>query len=132
MGVTNLIDLDIVSGIILLAIGISIIGSQVAAYLNRSRLRNAVKYEFEANPNATVEQISANTGITTKDVQAIILDLKADGELRGKFSSKTGEMKPIPIAEKTPTGEQAKFCPSCGTKVKAGGIFCVFCGAKVE
>ena len=126
-------------GFIFIGIGIAIISGQIYALTNRSSLRNIVKYEFEANPNASIEDISANTGITVKDVRAIILDLKARGELRGKFSSKTGEMKYTQITKtnqpiEKPVQEEKKgqYCPNCGTHVKKGeSIYCSYCGAKL-
>ncbi|GAH25586.1 unnamed protein product, partial [marine sediment metagenome] len=59
---------------------------------------------YEEHPEATIQEISQNTGITIKDVQAIVLDLKADGLLRGKFSSTTGQLKHAEVIKK-PQGE---------------------------
>ena len=116
-------------GIILIGIGVAISLGLIRAVVNKSKLRNAVKYEFESNPNATVEEISKSTGISKKDVQAIILDLKMSGELRGKFSSKTGQLKTV-SAETTGT---AKFCPSCGAHIeKETAQFCNYCGAELK
>ena len=121
-------------GLVWLGIAASILISQYAAYANRSKLRNAVLYEYEASPNATIEEISASTGISFKDVQAIVLDLKARGLLRGKFSSATGQMTHVEvktgtIQEKTPDG--VKYCPNCGTaKAKDSAVFCSYCGTK--
>ena len=79
--------------------------------------------------------IAANTGISNKDVRAIVLDLKARGELRGKFSTKTGEAKhvEIPVTNQVPSEEKGKYCASCGTPVKREGnaVFCAYCGAKL-
>ena len=117
----------------MLAIGLSIIGGNVAAVANRGRLRRTVKYEFESNPNASVDTISQSTGITKKDVQAIILDLKMRGDLRGNFSSKTGELKVIPVESPTPEKAKATFCPHCGTAVKKGEAkYCAVCGAGLD
>ena len=69
-------------GFIWLAIGIGIISSQIYALANRSKLRNIVKHEFTAKPNVSIEEIVANTGITIKDVRAIILDLGKRGVTR--------------------------------------------------
>jgi hypothetical protein len=116
-------------GIILIGIGIAISLGLIRALVNKKKLRNAVLYEFESNPNATIEEISKSTGISKKDVQAIILDLKMSGELRGKFSSKTGQLKAI-SAEKT---EKSKFCKSCGAHIeKDGAQFCNYCGAEIK
>jgi hypothetical protein len=113
-------------GLIFIGIGIAISLGLIRAIVNRKKLRNAVKYEFESNPNATIEEISKSTGISKKDVQAIILDLKMSGELRGKFSSKTGQLK----AE---TETKRGFCPSCGAQIeKEGAQFCNYCGADIK
>lgn len=121
-------------GWIWIAIGVSILISQIAAWANRSKLRNAVLYEYEEHPEATIEEISQSTGITIKDVQAIVLDLKADGLLRGKFSSATGQMTHAEIikkSEETLTEDNVKYCPNCGTaKVKESAVFCSYCGTK--
>ena len=132
--------------LIFLIIGISILASQFAALINRSKLRKVVKQEFFNNPNASVEEIAANTGISIKDIRAIILDLKASGELKGRFSSSTGQMKytkvqmkgtpqPIPDQGITPPPEpkKANYCPNCGTPVnKEDAIYCQYCGAKLN
>jgi hypothetical protein len=102
---------------------------------NKSKLRNAVLYEYEEHPEGTIEQISQSTGITIRDVQAIVLDLKAKGLLRGKFSSTTGQLKHAEIIKK-PEGEVSEgkvvYCPNCGTaKVKESAIFCSYCGTKL-
>jgi len=113
-------------GIIFIGIGIAISLGLIRAIVNRKKLRNTVKYEFESNPNATIEDISNSTGISKKDVQAIILDLKMSGELRGKFSTKTGQLKLESI-------EKQKFCPSCGAHIeKEGAKFCNYCGAEIK
>ena len=124
-------------GFIALGIGASILLGQIYALTNRSKLRNVVKHEISQNPNATVEDIVSNTSISHKDVKDIILDLKASGELTGKFSTKTGALKYTTVAGTTPTQEKVpeekgKFCPSCGTTVsKDTAAFCAFCGSKL-
>ena len=116
-------------GIILIGIGAAISLGLIRAIVNKKKLRNAVKYEFESNPNTTVEEISKSTGISKKDVQAIILDLKMSGELRGKFSSKTGQLKKVPAE----TAGKVKFCPSCGAQIeKEAAQFCNYCGAELK
>jgi hypothetical protein len=114
-------------GLFWYGIAAAILIGQFAAMFNKSKLRNAVLYEYEDHPEATIEQISQNTGITVKDVQAIILDLKANGSLRGKFSSTTGQMTHSDVTE----GKVA-YCPNCGTaKVKESAVFCSYCGTKI-
>ncbi|TXT65790.1 MAG: hypothetical protein BAJALOKI3v1_70093 [Promethearchaeota archaeon] len=135
-------------GIILLVIGLSIIGGQFANLFNRSKLRKVVKQEFLQNPNASVDEISKNTGISVKDVRAIILDLKASGELRGRFSSSTGQMKYTEVQQKgmpqsipnqsstkqTPSEEpKTNYCPNCGTPItKEDAAYCQYCGARLH
>ncbi|MHA2282807.1 MAG: zinc ribbon domain-containing protein [Promethearchaeota archaeon] len=120
-------------GFISTGIGIAILIGQVFALTNRSKLRNVVLSEFQENPEASVEDVSKSTGITKKDIHAIVLDLKASGQLRAKFNSETGQMKHLLPAEKEATaGEQAKFCSNCGTpKTKESAQFCAYCGAKI-
>ena len=122
-------------GLFWYGIAAAILIGQFAAMFNKSKLRNAVLYEYEDHPEATIEQISQNTGITVKDVQAIILDLKANGSLRGKFSSTTGQMTHGEVMKKS-QGEVSEgkvaYCPNCGTaKVKESAVFCSYCGSKI-
>lgn len=122
-------------GLVWYAIAAAIIIGQLAAWANRSKLRKTVLYEYEEHPEATINQISQNTSITLKDVQAIVLDLKADGLLRGKFSSTTGQMVHADVIKKS-EGEvsvgKVAYCPNCGTaKVKESAVFCSYCGTKL-
>jgi len=122
-------------GFFWILIGLSIMSNQIYKLTNRSKLRNVVKQEFEQNPNISIELIAGNTGITVKDARAIVLDLKARGELRGKFSTKTGEAKHVEITSpnQAPSEETGKYCANCGTPVKREGIaeYCAYCGAKL-
>ena len=117
-----------------IAIGVAIIAGQIARWTSRSKLRNAVLYEYEEHPNATIEEIRINTGLSLKDVQAVVLDLKASGLLRGKFSSTTGEMTNVEVIKSTETANMqptVKYCPNCGTaKSKDEAVFCSYCGTK--
>jgi len=121
-------------GIVWLGIALAIIIGQIAIWVNRSKLRNAVLYEYADHPTATIEEISRKTGISLRDVQSIVLDLKSKGLIRGKFSSSTGEMTHAEVV----TGEQSelseekvRYCPTCGTaKVKDAAVFCSYCGTK--
>jgi len=120
-------------GFISIGIGIAILVGQIFAVTNKSKLRNVVLGEFKANPEATIEDVSKITGITEKDVQAIILDLKASGQLQAKFSSKTGQIKHLTTAEgEVVAEEKAKYCHNCGTPIKKDvAQFCAYCGAKI-
>ena len=122
-------------GIMWLVIGVAILGGQVAAWANRSKLRNAVLYEYEEHPEASIEEIGKNTGISARDIRAIVLDLKASGLLRGKFSSTTGQMTHGEVITKTQTEtpeSKITYCPNCGTaKAKESAVFCSYCGSKL-
>jgi hypothetical protein len=134
-------------GFLWIGIGAAIATSQIAALANRGKLRNVVAHEFKINPNVSIEEISANTGISVKDIRAIILDLKGAGRLRGNFSPATGEAKhmevvkpeilPEPVPDQAPkqvpeTHEKGQFCPNCGTPVsRDSAIFCAYCGSKL-
>ncbi|MFX0036699.1 MAG: zinc ribbon domain-containing protein [Candidatus Hermodarchaeota archaeon] len=134
-GITSFIPWDEWSwwGFISTGIGLAILISQIFAITNRSKLRNVVLGEMQANPEATIEDIVRSTGITGKDVNAIILDLKASGQLRAKFNSATGQIKHLSIPEKeVVVGNVAKFCANCGTPIsKEAAQFCAYCGAKI-
>ena len=120
-------------GFISTGIGIAILVGQIFAITNRSKLRNVVLSEFEVNPEATVDDISTSTGISRKDIQAIILDLKASGQLRGKFNTTTGQIKHLSLPKTEGViEERAKYCPNCGTPItKDAAQFCSYCGANI-
>ena len=114
-------------------IGAAILSSQIVAIANRSKLRRVVLQEFQTNSDASIEDISRSTGISRKDVQSIILDLKASGQLIGKFSTKTGQIKHVSIQnEPANVEERSKYCYNCGTPIsKESAQFCAYCGAKI-
>ena len=120
-------------GFISIGIGIAILVSQIFAITNRSKLRNIILSEFQVNPEATVDDISTSTGISRKDIHAIILDLKASGQLRGKFNTTTGQIKHLSIPKtQEVVEERAKYCPNCGTPItKDAAQFCSYCGASI-
>ena len=120
-------------GFVSTGIGIAILSGQIFAIANRSKLRSVVLAEFQANPQTTVDEVSRSTGITRKDINAIILDLKASGQLRAKFSSTTGQMKHMSTPEKEAVSEdRAKYCSNCGTPItKDSAQFCAYCGAQI-
>jgi len=116
-----------------IGIGSAILVSQIAAITNRSKLKNVVSHEFEHNPNISVEEISNNTGISVRDIRAIILDLKSSGRLRGQFSTQTGDAKSMQVEkeEEHIIQEHSKFCPNCGTPInKDEAVYCAYCGSK--
>jgi hypothetical protein len=125
-----------------IGIGSAILVSQIAALANRSKLKNVVLHEFEQNPNISVEEISNNTGVSVRDIRAIILDLKGTGRLKGRFSPQTGDAEEMQVSKlkqdpmiKKQVGEteQGKFCPFCGTPIKRSeATFCAFCGSKLK
>ncbi len=120
-------------GFISTGIGVAILVGQIFAITNRSKLRNIVLSEFQVNPEATIDDISKSTGITPKDIHAIILDLKASGQLRGNFNTTTGQLKHLSLPTKEEISEErAKYCPNCGTPIsKDAAQFCSYCGAQI-
>lgn len=120
-------------GFISTGIGIAILLSQIFAIANRSKLRNVVLAEFQENPEASVENVSKSTGISRKDIQAIVLDLKASGQLRAKFNSETGQVKHlVKEGEEVTTKERPKFCSNCGTPItKESAQYCAYCGGQL-
>ena len=97
-GITSFIPYDPVNswwGLFPLVCGIIFLTGGIVALSKRGKLKRMVLYEFASNPDTTIEEVAQKTGITRKDVRAIVLDLKASGELRGKFSSTTGQIKHI-------------------------------------
>ena len=129
--------------LIQILIGLSILVGQIRAFTNRPKLRNIVLNEFTRNPNISSEEISRNTGISRKDIKAIILDLKGSGHLRGTFSQTTGKMQSVEITRQ-PAKEVKeivvaasviqRFCKECGTEIDKSdeAQFCPYCGSKIE
>ncbi len=134
-GISSFIPWDYWSwwGFISTGIGVAILVGQIFAIINRSKLRNVVLSEFQVTPEATIEDIRQSTGITPKDIQAIILDLKASGQLRGNFNTTTGQIKHLSLSTKEEVSEErAKYCPNCGTPIsKDTAQFCSYCGAQI-
>ena len=128
--------------IIQILIGLSILVGQFSAFTNKPKLRNVVLSEFTQNPNISIDEISRNTGISFKDIKAIIMDLKGSGKLRGTFSSTTGRMQSAEIQKKPEKeakeieiiSEDHRFCKECGTEVDKNddAQFCPYCGSKIE
>jgi len=132
-GISSLIEKVWWWGFIAIGIGAAILSSQIVAINNRSKLRRVVLQEFQTNPDASIEDVSMRTGISRKDVQSIVLDLKASGQLIGKFSTKTGQIKHV-LIQKEPVSseERGKYCYNCGTPLsKESAQYCAYCGAKI-
>ena len=88
--------------------------------------------EFQTSPDVSIGDVSMSTGISRKDVQAIILDLKASGKFVGKFSTKTGQIKHVSVqTEPASSEEKSGYCHNCGTSIgKESDQYCAYCGAK--
>ena len=89
-------------GFIWLGIGSVILFSQIGSIYNKGKLRKIVLQEFELKPDVSLEEISRSTGISLKDVKAIVLDLKMRGVLKGPFNTETGRLEAVPLATTTP------------------------------
>ncbi len=122
--------------------GIIILVGQIIAFRNKGKLQNIVLNVINRNPNITVEEISTSSGITLKDVRAIILDLKTSGRLRGTFSQTTGKIQSMEITNlsgkkiekiETISNGNQRFCIECGTEIDTteDAQFCAYCGSKI-
>ncbi|WP_457558403.1 zinc ribbon domain-containing protein [Candidatus Harpocratesius sp.] len=145
-GITTLIEMSWI-GFIWIGIALSIFSTQYYAITNRKKLRRIVLTEFMHKPNVTLEEIQENTGISKKDIRAIILDLRASGDLQGSFSETTGEMQLIAIPNQSENIDLIKqkksiespykelthsvFCKECGTKIteNQNAKYCPYCGS---
>ena len=76
-------------GLIPIGIGITILLEQIGANVNRRALRKIVRFEYEDNPGAILEEISLKTGISVKDIISIKLDLIKRGERLVNYSEST-------------------------------------------
>jgi hypothetical protein len=119
------------AGIFTIIFGATIISSLIVAVANRRKLKRVVLHEFQTIPDASIEEISMKTGISRRDVQAIVLDLKSSGQLIVRFSTKTGHIKDTSF-QNTSSEIETKYCHSCGTPIsKESDQYCAYCGAKI-
>ncbi|MFX1488374.1 MAG: zinc ribbon domain-containing protein [Promethearchaeota archaeon] len=142
-GITSFIPYDPVNswwGLFPLIIGLLFLTGGIVALTNRGKLKRVVLYEFASNPDITIEEVAQNTGITNKDLKAIVLDLKASGELRGKFSSATGQIKNVYVQTESQGSApdvgasegKTRYCPNCGTSIsKESAMYCSYCGTQL-
>lgn len=121
------------TGFLWFAIGIAILSSQIATLVNRNKLRNVVIEEYKLNPNISIESISSNTGISVRDVRAILLDLKASGMSIGNSSTSTEEpLQVIQNSEVDNNREKFNFCSTCGAPIELEkAAYCALCGSKL-
>jgi hypothetical protein len=119
------------TGIFPIFIGISILFRLIIATSNRSKIRNIVLDEFGTRPEASIKDISMRTGISRRDVRAIILDLKASGHFIGKFSTKTGQNHLLIQSSDNSIEEFSKYCHNCGAQNKESAQYCSYCGTRI-
>ncbi|NHJ32817.1 MAG: hypothetical protein FK732_08135 [Asgard group archaeon] len=134
--------------------GIMIIAaiSNIITYrYNREKILGAL----QSYDRIGIEQLSRELNIKEKDVKNLIVDLRSEGRLKASFDPESGDvfvlevkgqppMSVRPISSSgLPEHEAAvkqthkalpdqKFCPYCGSMVKAGDKFCNNCGASIE
>ncbi|MFW9784112.1 MAG: zinc ribbon domain-containing protein [Candidatus Heimdallarchaeota archaeon] len=120
-------------GILPILIGATILYRLIVATANRDKLRRIVIHEFEINPESSINDILIRTGISKRDVRAILLDLKSSGHFIGHYSTKNGQIQYISShSELNGLEEGVKYCPSCGTPISDESVqYCAYCGVKI-
>lgn len=121
------------TGIFIIFIGVAILFRVVITISNRSKIRNIVLHEFEKRPEASIEEISLRTGISKRDVRAIILDMKMSMHSEDKISTILGKNNYIlSQKEQFSLQQKNKYCQSCGTPISDNTAqYCTYCGATI-
>ncbi|MHA1916283.1 MAG: hypothetical protein ACW986_14495 [Promethearchaeota archaeon] len=121
------------AGIFPIIIGILILYRLILGFTNRSKLRDIVLHEFEKDPDSSVKDLRMRTGLSRRDVRAIILELKLSGHYTSDFSTHSGRVHVIaPHNELNPSETKAAYCESCGTPIRnESDQYCSYCGAKI-
>jgi hypothetical protein len=118
------------AGIFTIIIGVAILYRLIIATANRDKLRRIVMHEFETSSESTINR---STGISRRDVRAIILDLKSSGRFIGQFSTKTGQIQYVSSHNGLKSlEEEINYCQNCGNPISdESDQFCAYCGAKI-
>jgi hypothetical protein len=83
----------------------------------------------ECSPDMGVEMAAAQSSRTVEEIWAHSKMAEDDREMLKESSWREGVRATCPNCE-APLVNNAKFCPECGTKIKAEA-FCTECGAKI-
>ena len=137
---------------LLLAGGIMIIAaiSSIATYrYNREKVLGALK----SYPRISLAELSKELKMNEREVKAIIIDLRTDGQLKASFDTESGDViilevkgQPlvVPVSSSgLPEHEDAispypkeyreqGFCQYCGTLTKPEDMFCNNCGSALK
>jgi hypothetical protein len=121
------------TGIFPIIIGIAILYRLFVAAANRSKLQDIVVHEFEKNPDISLRDLKMKTGLSRRDVRAIVLEVKSSRHFIGDFSTHTGRVHVIaPHNESNRPDVKATYCESCGTPIRNElDQYCSYCGAKL-
>ena len=121
------------AGIFPIIIGVAILYRTIVATANRRKLRRIIIHEFERSPESSIKDITWKTGISRRDVRAILLDLKSSERFIGQFPTKTGEMQYITnYNEVNSLEEEVNYCQNCGNPISdKSDQYCFYCGAKI-
>lgn len=121
------------TGIFIIFISVVILFRVAITISNRSKIRNIVLLEFEKRPEVSIEEISLRTGISKRDVRAIILDMKMSMHSEAKISTILGKNNYILSQKEQFSLEQKnKYCQSCGTPISDNTAqYCTYCGATI-
>jgi membrane protease subunit (stomatin/prohibitin family) len=83
----------------------------------------------ECSPDLGVEMAAAQSSRTVEEIWAHSQMAEEDRQMLKESSWREGVRAACPNCE-APLAKNAKFCPECGTKIKAEQ-FCTECGAKI-
>lgn len=83
----------------------------------------------ECSPDLGVEMAAAQSSRTVEEIWAHSQMAEEDRQMLKESSWREGVRATCPNCE-APLAKNAKFCPECGTKIKAEQ-FCTECGAKI-
>lgn len=101
-----------------------------------------------ANGSYSLDEVAAEAGVKRKDLLRVLVDLRAEGLIKYRYDSATGEIivgeqikyepapefKPLPKRSPPPAPEELSeknFCLFCGHKLREGAKFCPNCGSSL-
>ncbi|MHA1369738.1 MAG: hypothetical protein ACTSWN_00645 [Promethearchaeota archaeon] len=124
----------------------------VGQYFTDKRVRKDVLAAIRSrgNGNYSLDEIAADAGVKRKHLLQVLMDLRADGQIKYMYNSETGEIiigqeipyDPIPtnnipvnqdkqVAVKEP-GNYMQYCMYCRHRIEQSNArFCSYCGSEL-